>query len=193
MPTTEPFSLKSQGGLHQALALALLAFAFAAFILGLAMPVQSYLAGQRQALDTGRANLARYAAVAAGSAGTGAALEKAKAGASSGGFLSGTSEGGIAADLQSRIKAAFEEGVQVRSMRSLPARNAGGMRFLGARVEAAGTWRALQRALYQIETQTPVLFVSSLILRAPAGPDGQGIASETLIEMQFEASGVLPP
>lgn len=102
-----------------------------------------------------------------------------------------------AADLQQRMKAAIEAaGGTLQSAQPLPPTEDSGAIRVAVSVSATGDVGMLQKVLYGIESQTPLLFVDSLEVLAretrPRLASGQ-MASYTRIQLsaQFEVSGYL--
>lgn len=102
-----------------------------------------------------------------------------------------------AADLQQRMKTAIEAaGGTLQSTQPLPPTEDGDAIRVAVTVSATGDVGMLQKVLYDIESQTPLLFVDSLEISAretrPRLPNGQ-FASYVRIQLsaQFEVSGYL--
>ena len=102
-----------------------------------------------------------------------------------------------AADLQQRVKSLVEgAGGSLLSIQVLPAIEEGGVVRVAVSVTGQGDVTALQKTLYGLESQVPLLFVDNLEVTArqfrPRLPDGK-VASYTRIQLnsQFEVSGYL--
>lgn len=112
-------------------------------------------------------------------------------------FLPPASPALAAADLQQRVKNLVEgAGGNLLSVQVLPAVEENGVVRVTVSVTLQGDMGALQKILYGLESQVPLLFVDHLEVTArpfrPRLPDGK-IASYTRIQLngQFEVSGYL--
>lgn len=102
-----------------------------------------------------------------------------------------------AAELQQRVKAVVETvGGTLRSTQALPPTEEGNAVRVTVSAALTGDTESLQKILYVLESQTPLLFVDNLDVTArenrPRLPNGQ-LASYTRVQLnvQFEVSGYL--
>jgi general secretion pathway protein M len=102
-----------------------------------------------------------------------------------------------AAELQQRVKAVVETvGGTLRSTQALPPTEEGNAVRVTVSAALTGDTESLQKILYELEAQTPLLFVDNLDVTArenrPRLPNGQ-LASYTRVQLnvQFEVSGYL--
>jgi hypothetical protein len=146
----------------RAAALALLGLVLLAFARLVVAPFTSSLAELRQQIETERRLLGRYEALSmAERQGKGAAPTAAPPPARA--LLAGESEAIQVASLQAMLgELAGAHGVEVRSARTLPARDSEGLRLLGVELRLAAGMAALQRLLHAIETGTPTLLLATL-------------------------------
>lgn len=106
-------------------------------------------------------------------------------------FLVGVNDGVVGADLQTRIKTILEaQGARLNLVQSLPSVQKGGIKYVGVRVQLAGTHASIQRAIQAVEAGKPYLFISGATLKSTSPP--QSItATEPLIDAQLEVFGAL--
>jgi general secretion pathway protein M len=148
-----------------------------ALLVLLVMPVRGFFAERDDRIVAQRDLLARLNAVAAQAAQVEAAARQTDAQIEQGEFLTGTNEGVIVADLQTRLKAVAEAaGARLRSVQSLPPKSKDDVRYVGARLDAFGPVEAIQRAIYAVETGKPYLFVGAAVIRAAPPVNTQGLA-----------------
>lgn len=102
-----------------------------------------------------------------------------------------------AADLQQRVKAVVEAaGGTLRSTQALPPVEEGNAVKVAVNATVSGDTEILQKILYDLESQTPLLFVDNLDVSARAVrqrlPNGR-LAGYTRVQLniQFEISGYL--
>ncbi len=102
-----------------------------------------------------------------------------------------------AAELQQRVKGLVEgSGGNLLSVQALPAVEEGGVLRVAVNVTVQGDVGMLQKTLYGLESQAPLLFVDNLEVSArqfrPRLPDGK-IAPYTRVQVngQFEVAGYL--
>ncbi|HEY7550093.1 MAG TPA: type II secretion system protein GspM [Hyphomicrobiaceae bacterium] len=154
------------------------------------VPVSGLLADRDREIARQRLILARLQAVAARETSAQPAAKRAPVGGAE--FLTGKADGAIGAELQTRLKGMVEAaGARLRSIRNLPPKSEGQIRYLGSHVEAFGTLAAIQRAVHAMESARPYLFVTGATLRhtAPVGP--AGASQEPVIEAQFDVVGAM--
>ncbi|HCK80857.1 MAG TPA: type II secretion system protein GspM [Candidatus Competibacter sp.] len=102
-----------------------------------------------------------------------------------------------AADLQQRVKTVIEaSGATLRSTQTLPPVEEGNAVKVSISTSLVGDTESLQKILYNLEAQTPLLFVDNVDVSArdnrPRLPNGR-LASYTRVQLtvQFEVSGYL--
>ena len=112
-------------------------------------------------------------------------------------YLSQSAPALAAAELQQRVKAVVEAaGGTLRSTQALPPVEEGNAVKVTVSVAMTGDTGSLRKILYDLESQTPLLFVDNLEVTAretrPRLPDGR-VASYTRVQLnaQFEVSGYL--
>jgi hypothetical protein len=77
------------------------------------------------------------------------------------------------ANLQSRIDAiAQNNNLVLASAGSLPDIDEGGITLIGLRVDVSGSYESLQKAIFDIETNSPPLLIRELSLRLTSGEAG---------------------
>lgn len=112
-----------------------------------------------------------------------------------------------ATDLQQRVSRAVQSGGgSLSSSQILPATDENGFTRIAIRVQLTGDAETLQKTLYTLETDQPMLFVDNLQIRSRTvrqrarnirGPDGrllppdQRYRTETQIIAQFEVAGYM--
>ena len=102
-----------------------------------------------------------------------------------------------AADLQQRVKAVVEAvGGTLRSTQALPPVEEGNAVKVAVNATVSGDTESLQKILYDLESQTPLLFIDNLDVSAreirQRLPNGR-LADYTRVQLniQFEVSGYL--
>jgi len=134
----------------------------------LVQPLLDDYLGTREAIADTRSLLARYRGVAADLP----QRQKELAGlrqrhATSEGFLQGSNDALVAAQIQSRIKALVEAAHgELKSTQVLPAQDEGKYRRLAIRAQMTLDIAAAQRVLYGVETASPFLFLDNVDMRA---------------------------
>lgn len=92
--------------------------------------------------------------------------------AASEGFLEGTNDALVAAQIQNRIKALVETAHgELKSTQALPVQEEGKYRRITIRAQMTLDTEAAQRVLYGIETASPLLFLDNLDMRAHLGAE----------------------
>jgi len=181
--------------LSRLLALGLLVAVLAAGWSLVAEPVIRRFAEQRESIADARLLLARLERLGAARA----SLEqqrdelRQRLGAL-GGYLPGDSETLVAADLQSRIRARFEQqGATLRSLQIMPARSEGEFgQAVTVRAQIGVELPALQAIFYAIETETPYLFIDNLDIRRRAGRRRvEEEAGTGILEVRFDVFGYM--
>jgi hypothetical protein len=160
------------------------------------LPVHDFVMDRDAQVGEQRAVLARLTAIANQES---TVLELAKRGESDNGqaeFLHGPNDGAISADLQTRLKSlAQAANARLRSIRALPARTNDDAKFVGAQIELTGTHRAIEQAVYAVETAKPYLFLVAAAIkptaqmRAPV--NSAGVTEEPTLDAQFDIVGAV--
>lgn len=102
-----------------------------------------------------------------------------------------------ATDLQQRVKTAIESnGGQLMSTQILPETSEGAFTKVAIRVQMTGDTEALQKTLYALEAQTPLLFVDNIQIRArpvrqPRRSRTEQPSVQISLTTQFELAGYL--
>lgn len=177
--------------LSRALALALLAGALAAPVLGVVLPLGEEYGDAKARVAQDAMTLERYQRIAARLSQQRATLATLAARRDrQDGFLSGGNDSLIGARLQDRIKTAAEAArAELRTTQLLPPRADGDFRAIALRVEMTGALPALQNILYDIETSTPTLFVDNIDLRAHPMDRRDGSDDDPPLDASFEVYG----
>jgi general secretion pathway protein M len=120
-----------------------------------------------------------------------AALRKRQS--STGGVLQGTNESIAAAQLQDRLKASIEGAKgELKSTQMLPARDDGKFRRITVRAQVSLKMAALQRALYDVESAAPFLFLDNVSIRVRSSPrDRDQAAQDPVLDVSFDLSGYI--
>ena len=109
----------------------------------------------------------------------------------SGEFLVGSSESVISADLQTKLKTIVEgSGAKPRAVQALPIKTIDRIRYSGARIEIVGPIRSIYRAVYDVESSKPYLFISGATIR-PTSPVGKPGMDEPTLQAQLEVFGAI--
>jgi len=174
-----------------------LAVAILGALLGLvyAVVVQPLLddyAATRQANDETRTAIMRYHRVAAELANRRATLtELGQRLAANDGFLQGTNDALVAAQIQNRVKALIESvRGELKSTQVLPVQEDGRYRRVIVRGQMALTLAGAQRVFYSIETASPLLFLDNIDMRARYSErQRERGADQGLIDVQFDVYG----
>jgi hypothetical protein len=153
-------------------------------------PIRHALNSRDAEIARQRELLARFEAIAAQEATVAAAAKQAPRG--TGEFLTGSNEGVINADLQTRLKALIEPaGAKMRALRILPSQTVEQLRYVGSRVEIYGSLPAVHRAIAAIETAKPFLFVRGAVLKPAPSLSNAGSPQEPVIDAQLDVLGGL--
>lgn len=152
----------------RALALLLLLGGLALFYLVMVQPVLQDRAQIRQAIAERRAALARFDRVAAElprREAQLAALRRRQA--ATAGFLQGSNDALLAAQIQSRVKALVEAAHgELKSTQVLPVQDEGRYRRIAVRAQMTLDLTGAQQVLYGIETNSPLLFLDNVDLHS---------------------------
>lgn len=114
--------------------------------------------------------------------------------AASEGFLQGTNEALVAAQIQNRIKALIEQARgELKSTQVLPVQEEGKYRRITLRAQMTLDTAGVQRVLYGIETASPLLFVDNLDIRAHSGGDRRRERAnpDPALDIRFDVYGYM--
>src|SRR5215469_2905439 len=182
--------------LNRAAALGILALLPAAAYFGVILPLRDDYQQTEASIAQSRDALERYRYIAAAlperQAEMTALHQRAPARA---GFLQGSNEMLVAAQIQNRLKALVEAAHgELRSTQILPPQEDEHLRRVAVRCQMELTMGAVQQVLYGIETAYPLLFIDNLDMRAhtqrrrEAPPD-----QEPKIDVRFDVYGYMSP
>jgi general secretion pathway protein M len=162
-------------------------FVVALLVIG---PVREVLDGRDAQIAEQRSMLARFMAVASQEATVEAAAKQAPA--DNGEYLTGSNDGVVNADLQTRLKALVETaGAHLRTVSALPPQTVEQLRYIGSRMDLFGSLPSIHRTVAAIENARPFLFVRGAVIK-PAPPTGPANASqEPVIDAQLDVFGAL--
>ncbi|MBH5403172.1 hypothetical protein HZZ13_36065 [Bradyrhizobium sp. CNPSo 4010] len=168
---------------------------FNALVLLAVIGLGAALADYTQSLDDEIAQkqqvLGRLEAILAREGDVRAASERIKTQLTEGDFLKGANEGVIGAELQIRLKNVAERnGARVLTMQGLTLPADDVLRYIGAKIALVGTHQQLQRAIYEIESDKPYLFITNASLKPTAGTNGD--STEPTLEAHLNVTGTLP-
>lgn len=176
----------------RSLALLLLVAAIALLYLLAVRPVLQDAARIRAAIAERSAALERFERVAAElpqRRARLAALRRRQA--ASAGFLEGTNDALLAAQLQSRVKALVEAAHgELKSTQALPVQDEGQYRRIAVRAQMTLDLAGAQQVLYGIETSSPLLFLDNLDMRAHAeGRRRERDDEAATLDLRFDVYG----
>jgi general secretion pathway protein M len=113
--------------------------------------------------------------------------------ASSEGFLQGTNDALVAAQIQNRVKALTEAAHgELKSTQVLPVQDEGKYRRIIIRVQLTLDLPAAQRLLYGVETASPLLFLENLDMRAHVADrrrDRGAGGDDGMLDLRFDVYG----
>jgi general secretion pathway protein M len=150
-----------------------------------------------EAIDNARAALIRYRGVAAELPQRQKELALlSQRQATSEGFLQGTNEALVGAQIQNSIKSLVEGAHgELKSTQVLPVQDEGRYRRLTVRAQMSLDIAAAQRVLYGIETATPLLFLDNVDLRAHLGDRRRGRgadnATDAMLDVRMDVYGYM--
>lgn len=171
-----------------ALAAALLLAALAA---GAALLVEAALAARADQIAAARQKLGTLQLLLA--ADPGPAATPATDGASAE-FLPGDSTPLIQAALQARLgEIAAASGADLLAVGNTPLVERDGTRFAGLRASLTGTNGEIVETIFAIESAVPYLTIRTARIDANTLPGDEGAGDPTLLLMQVEVEGALPP
>jgi general secretion pathway protein M len=114
--------------------------------------------------------------------------------AASEGFLEGTNDALVAAQIQNRIKALVEAAHgELKSTQVMPVQDEGKYRRITIRAQMMLDTEAAQRVLYGVETASPLLFLDNLDLRAHFVPDRrrERASDDPRLDVRFDVFGYM--
>jgi len=180
--------------LRRALALSILAMlVLGTYSFAIAPVIDSYTS-DREAAEQMQGALARYQRAARELPDLKARMDALRQrGPAQAGYLDGENETVAAAVLQERFKAVLQRhGGVLKSTQVLTGRDEGAARRIAVRGDLTATLGTLQRAVYELEAGSPLLFVDNLDIRAVVrprgGPDGD---QEPQLEVNFDLYGYM--
>jgi general secretion pathway protein M len=177
--------------LNRALALAILLGLLGAAWYGGAQPLLDGYQTTEDTVDQLRLALARYERA-------GSDTEQRKAelaalqqrGAAQDGFLQGSNEALIAAEVQNRIKTLAESAkAELRSTQILPPQEEGKFRRISVRAQMSMKLKAAQQVFHGLEASSPVLFLDNVNLRARPERRREEVVDDPIIEIRFDVYG----
>lgn len=173
--------------LQRLLALALTLLVALAIWLLLVRPVAGLIAEQGEAIARERQLLGRFLAVANRSA-TAGDIERLVGEALSGeALLKGESDAIRLANLQSLVGEIAARGkLRLRSVRTLPRREQGGLAVLGVRIQVQSDMAGVQALLHRLETADTLLLLTGLQVSRVAGT----AEGPTEIDLRLDVLGV---
>jgi general secretion pathway protein M len=179
------------------LAVLILVAAIAFVYLGAVQPlIDDYQAtrGQTDEMQTAVERFRRVAAEVPERRAQLAALRQRQA--ASEGFLQGTNDALVAAQIQNRVKALTEAAHgELKSTQVLPVQDEGKYRRITIRAQLTLDLPAAQRVLYGVETASPLLFLDNLDMRAHIADrrrDRGGVSSEdSMLDLRFDVYGYI--
>jgi hypothetical protein len=175
------------------LALAILVFVIAGLYYGIVSPLLANYAATRASIDQLQDTLVRYQRAARELGPRQAELAALKQRQSAqDGFLQGSNDTLVAAQIQNRIKALADSAKgELRSTQVLPAQDEGKLRRITVRGQMSLSYSAAVRVFYGLESTAPLLFVDNVDLRArPAELRNRTVVVDTdLIDVQFDVYG----
>lgn len=166
----------------------------ASLYFGVAQPIISALSEGEAGLAERRETLARFRAVTAQARQVADYAKKVETDNTRGEFLDGDSDGLVAANLQSKLKAAAAEAkVNVRSLQMLPSKNLEGATLTGARLDVTGSLPAINALARSLESAMPLLLIADADLRKEALVWGAPDTGDASLSAQFDVFGAAKP
>ncbi len=176
------------------LALAILLGLVGVAYAGLVQPVIDDFRATRQSIDETGAAIARYRKVGDELASRRAALAAlTQRQASSAGFLQGTNDSLVAAQIQNRLKTIVEAAHgELKSTQVLPVQEEGRYRRVTIRGQMHLQLPAAQQVFYGIETASPLLFLDNLNIRTAVAERRRDRASPpSSLDVRFDIYGYI--
>ncbi|MGA2287767.1 type II secretion system protein GspM [Bradyrhizobium sp.] len=135
---------------------------------------------------------ARLSAIAAQAANVQSIVSDTSAQMRGGEFLAGADENVISADLQTRLKTITETaGARSRAVQALPFKISDQIRYSGSRIEIFGPLQSIHRAIHDIESAKPYLFITAAAIKLMPPAGGQGTPGEPMIQAQLDIFGAI--
>jgi general secretion pathway protein M len=179
----------------RALALAILISVIGFFWFGAIQPLLDIYGNTQFSIERNTTMLARYRQVASALQQRQSKLALLKQQqATAGGFLRGTSETLVGAEIQNRIKTLAEAAHgELKSTQILPVQEDGKFRRITVRGQMSLGLEAAQRLFYGLESNTPMLFLDNVNIRARSESRRQSEATdEPILDVRFDVYGYMP-
>ncbi len=176
------------------LALAILLGVLVLAYVGVVRPLLDDYRATQASIEDAREAIARFQRVAAELPARRAELAAVRQRrAASEGFLQGTNDALVAAQIQNRIKALTETARgELKSTQVLPVQEDGKYRRITVRAQMTLDLAAAQSVLYGIETGAPLLFLENLDMRArSADRRRERVPDDVLLEVRFDVYGYM--
>jgi hypothetical protein len=153
-------------------------------------PLVTYLAGMQERIANERVLLARLAALAAQDREARDLGRRQTEMNADGAFLEGDSEAIQLANLQSLVGAiAANNGLRVRSARTLPARERGELHLIGVHIQLQAEIGPLQKTLHDIESKRPFLFIDAVQISLLSG--GEAMEPNAMLDARLDVFGAV--
>jgi hypothetical protein len=180
--------------MRQGLALAILLALIGAVYYGVVRPLADTYFEEQDSISQLEMSLARYEQAAAGLSKRQAELAAIKQTESvADGFLQGSNDTLIAAQMQNRIKQSADAAkVDLRTSEVLPNSDEAKLKRIGVREQASGTIRGLLTIFHDLEANsTPMLFLDNVNMRVhpQANRDRNAASQDDIIDVQFDVFG----
>jgi general secretion pathway protein M len=179
----------------RALAILLLLAAVGVIYLGALQPIIGDYQATGEAIADDGAALERFGRVAAELSRRRAELAALRRRqAASEGFLQGSNEALVAAQIQNRLKALVEAAHgELKSTQVLPVQEEGKHRRITLRAQMTLDTAAMQRVVYGLETASPLLFLDNLDLRVHIGADRhrERLNPDAPLDVRFDVYGYM--
>jgi hypothetical protein len=179
----------------RALAFTLLIALIGGLYYGIVSPLLDNYAGTKASIEQLQDTLARYQRAARALAPRQAELAALKQRQSAqDGFLQGSNDTLVAAQIQNRIKALADANRgELRSTQVLPAQDEGKLRRITVRGQMSTTLPAALRVFYGLESAYPLLFIDNVDLRARPTElrdrNSSNATNSETIDLQFDVYG----
>lgn len=173
-------------------AIAFTVFIVAATAQSVILPIFDRYVSNQNAVADARFHLSRYARAETDRDALQAqlsALQRRSSG-QDGIYLTGKTEALAAADLQDRVRAVIRAHLgELRSIQAIANRSDGVFKTVNVRVQMTANTETLYRVLYDLETETPYVFLDNLSIRSSEGTAGN---VDPMLHVQFNVFGYLP-
>lgn len=174
--------------------LAINALLLAVLWFGMIAPIAGALADGETGLAERRETLARYRAVTAQARQIADYAKRVENENERGELLAGDNDGLVAANLQSKLKAAADEArVNVRSLQMLPSKTLEGSALNGARLDVTGPLPAMHALARALEAAMPLLLITGVDLQRESSVWGAPEDGNAVIAAQFDVFGAAKP